>query len=313
MSRLGWRAAAKRGLPAADRWAQAVRDGQVRLDGFTQAELDCVTLDPEFLPADARSPALQAVGPLLPVLAAQRAGREPLPMVPAMAAFSHAAAGLERHGYLRPGWPAKSDTPVQFELAGWSADPAGSKELRPVTILGDLGIVTRARAQPSFVVEVAQPYDNARPDPGTDSWRLVARMYATQQPSAGVVEFPPEPDGSLSPCSLLWQERAVWALWAWSGIDLDEMRYESNPAFVEPVPDVPTAEAAREFASVRRLRVAQPDGQEVSIRTLVTAAADRTHWILDGDHAECAVRVAVNQIGERIQSLIQPVGGTGGD
>lgn len=312
MSPLGWRAAAKQGPPAADRWAQAVRDGQVRLDAFTQAELDCVTLDPDFLPADAQGAALQAVGPLLPVLAARRAGREP-PTVSAMAVLARAAADLERRGYLRPGPSARADTPVPFELAGWSADPAGSMELRPVTIAGDLGIVTRARARPSWIAEVAQPHDITRVDPGTDSWSLVARMYATNQPSAGLVEFPPEPDGRLSPCSLLWQERAVWALWAWSGIDLDEMRYESNPAFVEPVPNVRTAEVAGDFGSVRRVRIAHPDGQQVAIRTLVTAATARKHWILDGDHADRAVRVSVNQIGERIQSLIQPVvpGATG--
>jgi hypothetical protein len=165
-------------------------------------------------------------------------------VVPGLTALAQAASDLERRGYLRPGAPARSDAPVPFELAGWSADPAGNTE----------------------------------------------------------------PDGSLSPWSLLWQERAVWALWTWSGIDLDEMRYESNPAFAEPVPDVPTAEVAGRSVSVRRLRVAHPDGQQVSIRTVVTAAADRKHWILDGDHAERAVRVSVNQLGERIQNLIQSIG-----
>lgn len=132
-------------------------------------------------------------------------------------------------------------------------------------------------------------------------------MYATDRPSAGVVEFPPGPRGSLRPCTLLWQERAVWALWTWSGIDLDEMRYESDPAAVEPVPNARTVDVAAEFSSIRCLRVAHPAGQCVAIRTLVAAAAGRKHWILDGEHGERAVRVSVNQLGERIQNLIQPM------
>jgi hypothetical protein len=304
----GRRSAQGNGLSAAERWAQAVREGQARLDGFSQAELDCVTLDPEFAAASARGRALQAVGPILSVLAARRTDAAPSRAGLDLAPLSRAAADLDRRGYLRPGRPSDQDTPVPLELAGWSADPAGSAELRPVTILGDLCIITRARAQPSWVAEVSEPRDRGRSDPSTSPWQLVARMYATQQPSAGVVEFPPGEDGGLSPFSLLWAERAVWALWSWSGIDLDEMRHESNPAFVESVPDVSTAELAGQFTAVRRLQIAHPAGERVLVRTLITAAAERRHWILDGEHAERAIRVSVNQLGERIQSLIQPPG-----
>lgn len=310
MSPLGRRAPGP-GLSAAERWAQAVKEGQTRLDGFTQAELDCVTLDQEFEAAPVNAPALQAVGPILSVLAARRTGAAPALTGLDLARLGRAAADLERRGYLRHGRPASRDAPVPLELAGWSADPAGGGELRPVTIRGDLGIITRARARPSWVAEVSEPRDPARPDPLMPRWRVIARMYATQQPSAGVVEFPPGEDGGLPPFSLLWAERAVWALWSWSGIDLDEMRYESNPGFAESVPDVGTAEVVRQFTSVRRLQIAHPAGERVLVRALVTAAADRTHWILDGEHAERAMRVSVNQLGEWIQSLIQPPGPAG--
>lgn len=306
MSPLRRQAAVPPGLSAAERWTQAVKDGQVRLDSFTPAELDCATVDPEFLAGDRQGPALLAVGQVMSVLAAQRADAEPQLAAPAPAVLAQAAADLDRRGYLRPGWPAKQDGPVPFELAGWSADPAGGTELRQVTILGDLGIVGRARVQPGWVAEAAEPHDRLHPDPGTAAWGPVGRMYATHQPSAGVVELSPRRDGSAQQFSLLWQERAVWALWTWAGIDLDEMRYSSNPAFTEQVPDAPTAEIAGEFTSVRSLRVVHPAGERVLVRTLIAAAAGRRHWILEGEHAERAVRVSVNQLGERIQSLIQP-------
>lgn len=189
MSRFGRRADQQRALSAGDRWAQAVREGQARLDAFTQAELDCVTLDPEF-DAEERVPQLQAVGPLLSALAAQRSGAAPRAM-PSQAALAQAAADLDERGYLRPGRPADSGTPVPLELAAWSVDPAGGAELRPVTIVGDLGIVSRARARPCWVVEVAEPRDPARAGLAPADWQLIARMYATDRPSAGVVEFPP--------------------------------------------------------------------------------------------------------------------------
>ena len=42
------------------RYAQALQDGQVRLNSFTQPELDCVTLDPGALAPDIRGPALRS-------------------------------------------------------------------------------------------------------------------------------------------------------------------------------------------------------------------------------------------------------------
>lgn len=60
-------------VPMITRWAQAYENGRVLLDSFTQAELDCVRLDPEYLPAGARGPGPQAVT-LLSELEAWRAG-----------------------------------------------------------------------------------------------------------------------------------------------------------------------------------------------------------------------------------------------
>ena len=311
MSPFGRRGNRQRALAAAERWAQAVRDGQARLDSFTQAELDCVMLGPESQSAKGDLPQLQQPGPLLSALA-EHPGCA-LPPVTAHAGLAPAAAGLRRRGDLRPGQPSTSPAAVPVELAGWSADPDGGRELRPVTIVGDLGIIIRARDRPWWVVEVAEPGDQAGADPASGGWRLVARMHSTRRPEAGVVEFPPGRDRSLPPCSLLFQERSVWALWVWAAIDLDEMRYESNPEFVESAPSARTNDLIGEFASIRRLRAAHLAGERVAIRTLVAAAADRKHWVLVGDHGERADLVSVNQLGERIQSLIQPVEPTGDD
>ena len=112
-----------------ERWAQAHDAGRVLLDSFTQPELDCVTLDPEYLPATARGAALQTVTPLLAELEARRSGpggpgssgrggpggtAGPSPGPDGIAelvaggdsALAEAAGRLEQLGYLRQGTPA---------------------------------------------------------------------------------------------------------------------------------------------------------------------------------------------------------------
>ncbi len=61
-------------VPMIERWAAAHDAGQVWLDPFTPEELASVALDPDYLPADVRGPALQAVTPLLAELAAGQDG-----------------------------------------------------------------------------------------------------------------------------------------------------------------------------------------------------------------------------------------------
>ena len=73
MSWRGKRAAAEPGRMVL-RYAQARQDGQVRLQSFTQPELDCVALDPGALAPDIRGPALLDAAPLLAGQAASRLG-----------------------------------------------------------------------------------------------------------------------------------------------------------------------------------------------------------------------------------------------
>jgi hypothetical protein len=315
------------GLPMIERLNQAMRDGRAQLDPFSSAELECVTIDPEFLPREVRGPALQAVSPLLAWVAGQRehggasprwsmgAGPASSPQPaggPAAAALASIAAGLDRRGYLVPGAPPRPAGKVVTEIGGWSVDPDGGPQARPVTIRGDLAIITWGRCQPYWVAEISEPVTPARPLPLGAGWRLVARIYTTYLPSTGLVEFPSRPDGSLPQCLLLFEENVVSALLTLAGIDLDEVRYESHPERADPIPDAPTAAAARDFDRVRCVRVAQPDDDQVAIRTLVVASAKRRHWILDGEQADRALPASVDQIGERIMTAIRPPGGAGG-
>ena len=59
-------------LPLSQRWRQVYDAGEVVLEHFTQAELDCVALEPHSLPERERGPALQTVSPLLARLPAVR-------------------------------------------------------------------------------------------------------------------------------------------------------------------------------------------------------------------------------------------------
>jgi hypothetical protein len=322
---VSWRA--KRATPVSlrDRWRQASRDGETRLSPFRLAELDCVTLDPDYLPPEQRGPALQSVGPLLAQLipptdeagtiavAGLIAASGPGPAGPAPGdpALAQAAADLEQRGYLRPGDVPPANGTLADELPGWSADPAGGPAPRRVAIGGDLAVITRMRAQPYWVAEALTSIDPTAPDPMGAGFRLVARMYSAYRPPGSLVELPPERDGRV-PFAVLWEQRAVLALMAWAGVEIDEMRDPARRAFVEPGPDAPTAAATAGFTSVNCLRVVHPDGSDVMLRSLITATGGGRHWLLEGEHGQRAVRASVDQTGERVDALIQPPGDPAG-
>jgi hypothetical protein len=326
---MSWRAkrAAAEPVRMVLRYAQALQDGQVRLDSFTQPELDCVTLDPDALAPDIRGPALLAAAPLLAGLATRRLGGGDRPGDdPELAALAWAAAdqgrtsddaelataaaGLEARGLIRPGTVAPCDVNVPEEFAGWSADPAGGTAPRPVGITGDLGVITRMRSQPYWVAEASACTTPTAWDPVAAPWQVTGRMYAAYRPPAALVEIP-LPGGAAPQFSLLWQHQSVRALVVWCGIDLDELADRRHAAQVDPVPPAPTAAVAPEFTSVSRLRIAHPDGQRALVRTLLAATGrDRRHcrhWLLTGERAEIATRASVDQIGEQLDVLLQPV------
>jgi hypothetical protein len=304
------------------RYAQAYQDGEVRLGSFSRAELDSVALDPEALPAALRGPALLAAAPLLAGLAADRLGpANDLAWAEASlletaddaglddTELAAAAAGLERRGFVRPGAAQRSDANVPDEYAGWSADPAGGSAPRQVAITGDLGVITRMRSQPYWVAEAAASSAPSGWDADA-AWQRTGRMYAAYRPPSALVEVPVS--GGAPHFALLWQNRSVLALVTWCGIDLDELADKEHKARADPVPPAPTAAVSPEFTSLTRLRIAHPDGQQVVVRTLITAAGSgRRHWMLTGERAQTATRVSVDQIGEQIDVLLQPVDPTG--
>ncbi len=335
-----------------ERWKQVIRAKEVLLDPFTQADLDAVTLDPEFLPAHARGPALPTVTPLLAALADHRgprrqqddggqgpggqqggSGSEPgLPASPAQAALAPSGTGgdalaaaaerLERLGYLRPGMPAPADgpNPIPDELAGWSVSPAGQRAAptgrRPVAILGDLGIITRMRSQPYWVAQASASAEPTRPDPLAARWHPVARIYTAYRPQAALVEWPAGPDGRIPPFTLLWEEFAFAAVMGWCGVQPADLLSSGQGRTVaerradarRQLPEVPTAELAGRFTSVAQLRVAHPISQQVQLRRLIVASGEGGRWLLEGDRAQRACPVTIDQIGERLEAVLEPSG-----
>ncbi len=224
---------------------------------------------------------------------------------------------LERLGFLRPGRPtvkagvvpAAREAPA--ELAGWAAGAGGEPGgRRPVTLLGDLAIVTRIRAQPVWVAEVGVSPDPARPGPAGDGWPVVARMYAPHHPSVRLVEQPAGAAAGLPLYVLVRDDRAVRALVGWCGADVAAAlaARAGDAAGPEPGPAVPmpTAEISGVFAAVTQLRVAVPQGRNVLLRTLVVATADRRHWLLEGDRWQRAVPVTAAALEGRVRALTLP-------
>jgi hypothetical protein len=321
-------------VPMMERWVKAYRTGEVPLEAFTPAELDCVALDPEYLPAEVRGPALQTVTPLLAELEAERrgSGDEPGAAEPGGAeatgaeatgaestgmarlaggdpALADAAAGLELLGYIRPGEPAPADGPVPAELAGWSVNQAGQQAgVRRVAISGDLGIVTRMRAQPFWVVEVSVSPEPGRPDLMAD-WPPTGRMYASYRPLGALAERPAGPDGSIPPFALLGEERTLQVMLAWCGA------YKTRPGKGQPEAgpgsqpaETPTSEVAAQFTSLAQLRVARSYQQQVQLSLLVVASGQGRYWLLEGERAERAVQVPAAGLASQVIALLKSDG-----
>ena len=297
-------------LPLSQRWRQVYDAGEIVLEHFSPAELDCVALDPRSLPERERGPALQSVSPLLARLAArsgdQDGGQDAAPPDTGQTAaiLASAVAALEKRGFIRPGPPGMSTGTLTDELGGVAVDPASPGGVRPVTLIGDLALIARMRSQPCWVAEAVSSPEPTRPDPAAAPWQLAGRMYAAYRPSAVLVEALPRSDGSLPPFAALWQPGAARLVGRWCGVDPAETADPERRAYLPPGGPVPSAEVAASFTSVHFLRVVHPVGQQVAIRSLITAASPGGHWLLEGAQAERAVPVSIDQLAPRIDELV---------
>ena len=301
------------------RWKQVRRAGVVGLHPFTEAELGAVTLDAEAVPEAERGPFLQVVAPLL---AAPGAAGAPGPAAPgrtmpawavpaghATAAASAAAVTrLERLGFLRPGSPAARAAPA--ELAGWAARSGGEPGARqPVSLLGDLAIITRIRAQPVWVAEVTVAPAPSRPGPAADGWPVLARMYAPHWPPVGLVEQSTGTEGRLPPHVLVRKDRTVQVLAGWCGADMaaaGDGQAGDAGSEAGPLIPMPTAEVSGAFAAVTQLRVAVAQGRSVLLRTLLVATGQGRHWLLEGDRRQRAVPVPADGLAGEVAALLRP-------
>jgi hypothetical protein len=309
-----------------ERWKQVRRAGEVTLDTFGRDELAAVMLDPDAVPPEVRGRALQGVTPLLGRLEAERGGgagasaslRSQAESVGLARenqddqVLAAAAARLEKLGYLRPGAPGRQVGPIADELAGWSADPSGGSALRQVTLAGDLGIITRLRAQPYWVTEVSTSPEPTRPQLGANV--LLARLYAAFRPQAALVERPLDAAGAIPPFQLLWEGSVLISLATWCGADLSSYERGDQPDTVprEAHLDGPTAELASRFTKLVQLRIARGHGQQVLLTRLLVATGDGGHWVLEGEQGEQAVRTTVRELGNRIAALLSTPPGEAG-
>jgi hypothetical protein len=298
-------------LPLSQRWRQVYDAGEIVLTQFSQAELDCVALDPASVPERERGAALMSVSPLLARLTAAPADPKPEFANPAQpdtgqgaAMLADAAARLEKRGFVRPGPPSPTSGTLTDELAAVAVDPANPGAVRPVTLVGDLALVTRMKTHPCWVAEAFSSPESTRPDPAEPGWQLVGRMYAAHRPSAVLVEAPSSPGSDPLPFTALWQPDAARLVGRWLGVDPAETADPERRAYLPPGGPVPSAEAG--FTSVHFLRVVHPVGQQVVIRSLITAAAPGRHWLLEGEHSERAVPVSIDQMTPRIDELVTP-------
>jgi hypothetical protein len=299
------------------RWKQVRRAGVVGLHPFTGAELGAVTLDAEAVPEAERGPFLQVVTPLLTAGVPGAAAQGPVTSGPALpgwavppddatvAASAAAVTRLEHLGFLRPGRPAAGAGAAPAELAGWAPRSGGEPGARqPVTLLGDLAIITRIRAQPVWVAEVTVSPTPARPGPPADRWPVLARMYAPYRPRVGLVEQSRGTAGKLPPYVLVRNDRAVPVLTGWCGADMDG-RAGDGGSEAGPLIPMPTAEVSGAFAAVTQLRVAVARGPRVLLRTLLVATGQGRHWLLEGERWQRAVPVSADGLSGRVATLLR--------
>jgi hypothetical protein len=305
------------------RWKQVRRAGVVGLYPFTGAELGAVTLDAEAVPEAERGPFLQVVTPLLsapgtPGATGAAIGhlthRSALPewAVPpdhaAVVAGAAAVTRLERLGFLRAGRSAAVARAAPAELAGWAPGSGGEPGARqPVTLLGDLAIITRIRAQPVWVAEVTVSPAPARPRPPAEGWPVLARMYAPYRPRVGLVEQSPGTGGKLPPYVLVRNDRAVPVLAGWCGADIAARHGRAGDGGTEagPLIPMPTAEVSGAFAAVTQLRVAVAQGPRVLLRTLLVASGQGRHWLLEGERWQRAVPVSADGLSGQVATLLR--------
>jgi hypothetical protein len=293
--------------PLSQRWRQVYDAGEVVLTQFSQAELDCVALEPGSVPERERGAALMSVSPLLTRLTAAPTDPTPPPDTGQGAAMlADAAARLEKRGFIRLGAPNPTTGTLTDELGAVAVDPADPGAVRPVTLIGDLALVIRMKTHPCWVAEASSSPEPTRPSPAETGWQLVGRMYAAHRPSAVLVEAPSSPGSDPLPFNAFWQPDAARLIGRWLGVDPAETADPERRAYLPPGGPVPSAEAAAGFTSVHFLRVVHPVGQQVAIRSLITAAAPGRHWLLEGEGSERAVPVSIDQMTPRIDELVTP-------
>ena len=306
------------------RWTQVRRAGVVGLHPFTGAELAAVTLDAQAVPEAERGPFLQVVTPLLAAPGTAGALDPALPglvtpgrTLPGWAASPDdvtPAAGaaavtmLERLGFLRAGAPEAGARAAPAELAGWAVGSGEPGIPQPVTLLGDLAIITRIRAQPVWVAEVTVSRAPARPTPPADGWPVLARMYAPYRPRVGLVEQSPGTEGKLPPYVLVRKDRMVPVLTGWCGADMAAAGgRQARDAGSEagPLIPMPTAEVSGAFAAVTQLRVAVAQGPGVLLRSLLVATGQGRHWLLEGEQWQRAVPVSADGLAGQVAGLLR--------
>ena len=170
-----------------------------------------------------------------------------------------------------------------------------------MTLLGDLAIITRIRAQPVWVAEVTVAPASARPEPPADGWPVLARMYAPYRPRVRLVEQSPGAGGKLPPYVLVRHDRAVQILAGWCGADMTA----DGGSEAGPLIPMPTAEVSGAFAAVTRLRVAVAQGPSVELRTLLVATGQGRHWLLDGERWQRAVPVSADGLSRQVAALLR--------
>jgi hypothetical protein len=297
-----------------ERQEQVLRNGPVLLHPFTLAELSAVTLAPEAVPPGERGAFLQQV-PVIAVNTAQAGSAGEAPASTGTSPAADVIGALRRAGFVRLGWPGQPASSAADGLNGWSADPADPQARQPVTLLGDLAIITRLRAQPVWVaaVSISSP---ANPDPQSTRWTLIAQMYGAFRPPIRLIERPARADGTLPAFAALREDQAMLALLGLCGADA--LRYQDvgqppvgragapfggERASGVAVNMTPTTVIANEFGRLALLRVMLADGQRVLVRNLLIASAGHDNWLLD-EHGEYATKVSVADIADRVSSML---------